>query len=81
MGHARAIATAPDPDELCREIVAKGLCEDNSHPPAAFKKMYLAELFDRRRDGRRRQGQVEDAGGCELSSKNPSDTISVRRVR
>jgi len=25
MGHARAVATAPDPDELTREIVAKGL--------------------------------------------------------
>jgi ParB family chromosome partitioning protein len=25
MGHARAVATAPDPDALTREIVAKGL--------------------------------------------------------
>jgi ParB family chromosome partitioning protein len=25
MGHARAVATAPDPDELTREIIAKGL--------------------------------------------------------
>ena len=25
MGHARAIATAPDPEDLAREIVAKGL--------------------------------------------------------
>jgi len=25
MGHARAVATAPDPEELTREVVAKGL--------------------------------------------------------
>ncbi len=25
MGHARAVATAPDPEELAREIAAKGL--------------------------------------------------------
>ena len=25
MGHARAVATAPDPEELAREIIAKGL--------------------------------------------------------
>ena len=25
MGHARAVATAPDPDELTKEIIAKGL--------------------------------------------------------
>ena len=25
MGHARAVATAPDPEELAKEVIAKGL--------------------------------------------------------
>ncbi|HEX6218049.1 MAG TPA: ParB/RepB/Spo0J family partition protein [Sphingomicrobium sp.] len=45
MGHARAIAAAPDPDSLCREIVAKGLsvrqaesrARSEKKPPRALK--------------------------------------------
>ena len=44
MGHARAIAAAPDPDELCREIVAKGLSVRQAESRARREKKPLREL-------------------------------------
>jgi len=38
MGHARAIATAPDPEELTREIVAKGLSVRQAEQRARLEK-------------------------------------------
>ena len=42
------------------EIVSEGLLEDHPHPSAAFKQAGLGKTFDRPRNGRRRQGQIED---------------------
>ena len=52
MGHARAIAAAPDPDELCREIVAKGLSVRQAESRARREKKPLRplELTERRVD-------------------------------
>ena len=38
MGHARAVATAPDPEELTREIVAKGLSVRQAEQRARMEK-------------------------------------------
>ena len=53
MGHARAVATAPDPDGLTREIVAKGLSVRQAEARAKRAKAPPAELVlkeDRRVD-------------------------------
>jgi ParB family chromosome partitioning protein len=52
MGHARAIATAPDPEELCREIVAKGLSVRQAESRARREKKPLRplQLTERRVD-------------------------------
>jgi ParB family chromosome partitioning protein len=44
MGHARAIATAPDPEELTREIVAKGLSVRQAEERAKREKKGPREL-------------------------------------
>lgn len=38
MGHARAVATAPDPEELTREVIAKGLSVRQTEERARFVK-------------------------------------------
>jgi ParB family chromosome partitioning protein len=52
MGHARAIAAAPDPEELCREIVAKGLSVRQAESRARREKKPLRplQLTERRVD-------------------------------
>jgi ParB family chromosome partitioning protein len=44
MGHARAVATAPDPEELTREIVAKGLSVRQAEAKAKRAKQGPREL-------------------------------------
>ncbi|HET7708580.1 MAG TPA: ParB/RepB/Spo0J family partition protein [Sphingomicrobium sp.] len=44
MGHARAIAAAPDPEELCREIVARGLSVRQAESRARRAKTPVREL-------------------------------------
>jgi ParB family chromosome partitioning protein len=44
MGHARAIANAPEPEILCREIVAKGLSVRQAESRARAEKKPLREL-------------------------------------
>jgi len=44
MGHARAIASAPDPEILCREIVAKGLSVRQAESRARREKKPMGEL-------------------------------------
>jgi ParB family transcriptional regulator, chromosome partitioning protein len=48
MGHARAVATAPDPEELTREIVAKGLSVRQAEAKAKRAKGGPAELVLRK---------------------------------
>jgi ParB family chromosome partitioning protein len=38
MGHARAVATAPDPEELTKEVIAKGLSVRQTEERARFVK-------------------------------------------
>jgi ParB family chromosome partitioning protein len=45
MGHARAVATAPDPEELAREIVAKGLSVRQAEARAKRAKQGPRELI------------------------------------
>ena len=47
MGHARAIATADDPEELAREIVAKGLSVRQAEALAKRHKPGIAEAIGR----------------------------------
>lgn len=47
MGHARAIATAPDPEALTREIVAKGLSVRQAEALAKQKKPGIGEAIAR----------------------------------
>lgn len=44
MGHARAVASSPDPEGLCREIVAKGLSVRQAEARAKRAKQGPAEL-------------------------------------
>jgi ParB family chromosome partitioning protein len=51
MGHARAIAAAPNPEDLCREIVAKGLSVRQAESRARREKKPLElKLTERRVD-------------------------------
>ena len=38
MGHARAVATAPDPEELTKEVISKGLSVRQTEERARFVK-------------------------------------------
>jgi ParB family chromosome partitioning protein len=38
MGHARAVATAPDPEELAKEVIAKGLSVRQTEERARYVK-------------------------------------------
>ena len=38
MGHARAVATSPDPEELTKEVIAKGLSVRQTEERARFVK-------------------------------------------
>jgi ParB family transcriptional regulator, chromosome partitioning protein len=47
MGHARAVATAPDPEELTREVIAKGLSVRQTEERARFVKPGAGHDIDR----------------------------------
>jgi ParB family chromosome partitioning protein len=61
MGHARAVATAPDPEELTREIVAKGLS--------------VRQAEDRAKQEKRRPGPGADIGRA--SARNAVKTVDA----
>ena len=61
MGHARAVATAPDPEELTREIVAKGLS--------------VRQAEDRAKQEKRRPGLGADIGRA--SARNAAKTVDA----
>jgi ParB family chromosome partitioning protein len=51
MGHARAVATAPDPDSLAKEIIARGLSVRQAEARARKEKRPPAELQLTQRPG------------------------------
>ena len=61
MGHARAVATAPDPEELTREIVAKGLS--------------VRQAEDRAKQEKRRPGPGADIGRA--SARSAAKTVDA----
>jgi len=61
MGHARAVATAPDPEELTREIVSKGLS--------------VRQAEERARREKRRPGPGADIGRA--SARNAAKTVDA----
>jgi ParB family chromosome partitioning protein len=63
MGHARAVATAPDPEELAREIIAKGLS--------------VRQAEDRARREKRRPGPGADIGRA--SARNAAKASDADR--
>jgi ParB family transcriptional regulator, chromosome partitioning protein len=67
MGHARAVATAPDPEELTREIVAKGLS--------------VRQAEDRARRERTRPGPGHDIGRASARNAQPVDADLVALER
>jgi ParB family transcriptional regulator, chromosome partitioning protein len=67
MGHARAVAAAPDPEELTREIVAKGLS--------------VRQAEDRARRERNRPGPGHDIGRASARNAQPVDADLVALER
>lgn len=65
MGHARAIATAPDPEELAREIVEKGLSVRQSEALAKRRKPGIADAIARGSVRRDRQSGDADIAALE----------------
>jgi ParB family chromosome partitioning protein len=61
MGHARAVATAPDPEELTREIVAKGLSVRQAEERARREKTRPGPGADIGRASARNAPKVMDA--------------------
>ena len=65
MGHARAVATAPDPEALDKEIVAKGLS--------------VRQTEDRAQAGEGKPGQRHDNGRASArNAPRPSMLTSMR---
>ena len=65
MGHARAIATAPDPEELAREIVEKGLSVRQAEALAKRRKPGIADAIARGSVRRDRQSGDADIAALE----------------
>jgi ParB family chromosome partitioning protein len=61
MGHARAVAAAPDPEELTREIVAKGLSVRQAEDRAKQEKQLPGPGSDIGRASARNSAKVVDA--------------------
>ena len=61
MGHARAVATAPDPEELTREIVAKGLSVRQAEERARREKKRPGPGYDIGRASARNAAKTVDA--------------------
>ena len=65
MGHARAIATAPDPEALAQEIVAKGLSVRQAEALAKRRKPGIADSIARASARRERQSSDADIAALE----------------
>lgn len=65
MGHARAVATAPDPEQLAREIIAKGLS--------------VRQAEQRARAEKPNAGQDNARGGARSYKTVDADVVALER--
>ena len=77
MGHARAVATAPDPAELAREIIAKGLSVRQAEDRARREKSRPGPGADIGRASARNAAQAVDAD-LDALQRQLSDILGVR---
>jgi ParB family chromosome partitioning protein len=75
MGHARAVATAPDPEELTREVIAKGLSVRQAEQLA--KRVKPGPGIDIARASARNAAKAADAD-LEALERQLSDILGVR---
>jgi ParB family chromosome partitioning protein len=61
MGHARAVATSSDPEELTKEIIARGLSVRQAEERARREKSVAAPSSDVRQAGEKNSGKSFDA--------------------
>jgi len=77
MGHARAIATAPDPEALTREIIAKGLSVRQAEDRARREKGRPAPGANAGRTSARNAGKAVDAD-LEALERQLTDILGVK---
>jgi ParB family transcriptional regulator, chromosome partitioning protein len=77
MGHARAVATAPDPEELTREIVAKGLSVRQTEARARREKVRPGPGADIGRASARNAAKVIDAD-LEVLERQLGDLLGLK---
>ena len=77
MGHARAVATANDPDALTREIVAKGLSVRQAEDRARRERKPAGAEADNARPSARSSAKVVDAD-LEALERQLGDILGVR---
>lgn len=75
MGHARAVATSPDPEELTREVIAKGLSVRQTEQRAKAEKPGPAQ--DIARGSARNYAKPLDADVLALE-RQLGDTLGLR---
>jgi ParB family chromosome partitioning protein len=77
MGHARAVATAPDPEELTKEVIAKGLSVRQAEERARRKKVRPGPGYDIGRANARNAAKVVDADR-EALERQLGDILGLR---
>ena len=77
MGHARAVATSEDPEELTREIVAKGLSVRQAEARARREKSRSGPLADIGRASARNAAMVVDAD-LEVLERQLGDLLGLK---
>ena len=77
MGHARAVATAPDPEELTRQIVAKGLSVRQAEARARREKSRPGPGADIGRASARNAAKTVDAD-LEVLERQLGDLLGLR---
>jgi ParB family transcriptional regulator, chromosome partitioning protein len=77
MGHARAVATAPDPEELTREIVAKGLSVRQAEARARRERVRPGPGADIGRASARNAAKVIDAD-LEVLERQLGDLLGLK---
>ena len=77
MGHARAVATSDDPEQLAREIIAKGLSVRQAEARARREKSRPGPGADIRRASARNAAKVVDAD-LEVLERQLGDLLGLR---
>jgi len=78
MGHARAVAAAPDPEALTREVIAKGLSVRQAEERARAVKPGAVSDVARANSGT--AGPVDAEEGCSFGKGGLSDRASAQRT-